>query len=61
MILIDWKMPDMDSETARCIRAIVGPEGYDHHRDSAKWKRHRTQAKASRCQSSDERSMFKSS
>lgn len=27
MILIDWKMPDMDGiETARCIRAIVGPE-----------------------------------
>ena len=27
MILIDWKMPDIDGiETARRIRAIVGPE-----------------------------------
>lgn len=27
MILIDWKMPDMDGiETARRIRSIVGPE-----------------------------------
>lgn len=34
MILIDWKMPEMDGiETARRIRGIVGPEVTMRHND----------------------------
>ena len=38
LLLIDWKMPDMDGvETTRQIRAVVGNEGRSHSAD-AEWR-----------------------